>query len=145
VYLLALVLYASFILAHRFSVEPAAIAIKKSLASLLMSLFLIQSWGLPRFAIAWNGPGWSLSVEAALYPAFPWMTYRLAKLSHISPAERGAAHNRFGCCSARRRFLRRYCGGTDVQSILVGDFDRLISIFRGSVAARDTELFSARP
>lgn len=84
VYLLALFLYAPFILAHRFSVEPAAIAIKKSLASLLMSLFLIQSWGLPRFAIAWNGPGWSLSVEAALYLAFPWMTYRLAKLSQRS-------------------------------------------------------------
>lgn len=81
VYFLALILYSPFILAHRFSVEPTAIAINKTIASLLPSLFLIQSWGHPRFAIAWNGPGWSLSVEAALYLVFPWMTYCLAKLS----------------------------------------------------------------
>ena len=81
VYFLALVLYAPFILAHRFLTEPAVLAVEKALESLLPSILLIQSWGHPRLAIAWNGPGWSLSVEAALYLAFPWMAYWLAKLS----------------------------------------------------------------
>ena len=37
---------------------------------LVLVLLLIQSWPSP-LANAWNGPAWSLSVEAFLYAAFP--------------------------------------------------------------------------
>jgi peptidoglycan/LPS O-acetylase OafA/YrhL len=33
---------------------------------------LVQSWA-PQFALAWNGPGWSLSVEAFFYLVFPFL------------------------------------------------------------------------
>jgi peptidoglycan/LPS O-acetylase OafA/YrhL len=35
-------------------------------------LALVQSW-TPHFALAWNGPAWSLSVEAFFYAVFPFV------------------------------------------------------------------------
>jgi len=40
------------------------------------SLFLVQSW-FYRTAWGWNGPAWSLSVEAFLYAVFPWLATRV--------------------------------------------------------------------
>lgn len=40
---------------------------------------LLQSWW-PKAAAAWNGPGWSLSVEAFFYAAFPWIIARIDRL-----------------------------------------------------------------
>lgn len=71
VYFLALIWFAPFILTHRFSSAPLKIAAAKSVASFFPALFLVQSWISPRFALAWNGPGWTLSVEAAFYLIFP--------------------------------------------------------------------------
>lgn len=46
------------------------------LSHLLPALFLapvfLQSWWAPS-ALAWNGPGWSLSVECVFYAVFPWL------------------------------------------------------------------------
>ncbi len=80
VYLLGLIWYAPFIVQHRFAVESPAVAAGKSLGSLLPSLFLMQSWFHPRSAIAWNGPGWTLSVEAAFYLLFPLLAARIRLL-----------------------------------------------------------------
>jgi peptidoglycan/LPS O-acetylase OafA/YrhL len=45
-----------------------------------LSLVLLQSW-IPHFALSWNGPGWSLSVEAFFYLLFPFIGYRLLRLT----------------------------------------------------------------
>lgn len=71
VYFLALIWFARFILTHRFSSAPVKTAVAKSVVSFFPALLLVQSWISPRFAPAWNGPGWTLSVEAAFYLIFP--------------------------------------------------------------------------
>jgi peptidoglycan/LPS O-acetylase OafA/YrhL len=80
-YLLAMVWFAPFVLWHRFASEPAALAISKSFGSFVPALFLVQSWFYPRLAVAWNGPAWTLSVEAAFYLTFPVIARRLRQLS----------------------------------------------------------------
>ena len=47
--------------------------------SAILSCLMLQSW--TPLAQAWNGPSWSLSVEAFLYLLFPLIGWRLAKLS----------------------------------------------------------------
>jgi peptidoglycan/LPS O-acetylase OafA/YrhL len=42
------------------------------------SLTLTQSWVSP-FSYLWNNPGWSLSVEAFFYLAFPWLVAWLVR------------------------------------------------------------------
>jgi peptidoglycan/LPS O-acetylase OafA/YrhL len=44
----------------------------------LVSLFAVQSW--TPWSQSWNGPGWSLSVEAFFYFCFPWLVSACAKL-----------------------------------------------------------------
>lgn len=80
-YILAMAWFAPFILLHRFSVEPPSVAITKSAGSFIPALFLVQSWFYPRFATAWNGPAWTLSVEAAFYLCFPFIAARVRGLS----------------------------------------------------------------
>jgi peptidoglycan/LPS O-acetylase OafA/YrhL len=81
-YALALLWFAPFILMHRYSVEPADIATKKALASFIPSALLVQSWFNPRVAISWNGPGWTLSVEAVFYLLFPFVAPWVRHLSN---------------------------------------------------------------
>ncbi|MFO1030732.1 MAG: acyltransferase [Planctomycetota bacterium] len=46
----------------------------------LAHLFLLQGWTSdPDWALAWNGPAWSLSVEAFFYALFPLLVVRSAR------------------------------------------------------------------
>ena len=47
--------------------------------SAVLSAFMLQAW--TPLAQAWNGPSWSLSVEAFLYLMFPFIGFRLMSLS----------------------------------------------------------------
>ena len=49
--------------------------------SAILSSLMLQSW--TPLAQAWNGPSWSLSVEAFMYLAFPLIGMRLARLSRF--------------------------------------------------------------
>lgn len=44
--------------------------------SILLQALMLQAW-LPTFSYGWNGPGWSLSVEAFFYFSFPFVVPRL--------------------------------------------------------------------
>lgn len=80
VYLLAFVWFAPFILHHRFLTEPTGMATRKSLASGLTAVFLVQSWISDRFAVSWNGPAWTLSMETGFYLVFPWLLRGFSRL-----------------------------------------------------------------
>lgn len=54
-------------------------AIVKSVISATAFLTLSQSW-IPRVAVAWNAPGWSLSAEAFFYVLFPSISLRAFQL-----------------------------------------------------------------
>ena len=47
--------------------------------SAILSCLMLQSW--TPLAQAWNGPSWSLSVEAFMYLMFPLIGFRLSKLT----------------------------------------------------------------
>jgi peptidoglycan/LPS O-acetylase OafA/YrhL len=81
IYFLALLWFAPFFLLHRFASEPPGLAIAKSVTSFVPALLLVQSWFYPRLAPAWNGPAWTLSVEAAFYLLFPLIAVRVRLLS----------------------------------------------------------------
>jgi peptidoglycan/LPS O-acetylase OafA/YrhL len=49
----------------------------------VLSVSLLQAH-LPEYALAWNGPGWSLSAEAFFYAMFPFLAPRLLNLSSRS-------------------------------------------------------------
>jgi peptidoglycan/LPS O-acetylase OafA/YrhL len=80
VYLLGLLLAAPFVIeAHFYSDRPAWSALK----ILVMGgscCTLTQSW-VPPLAVAWNGPGWSLSAEAFFYLLFPFVAPLIWKLN----------------------------------------------------------------
>ena len=78
-YLLALLLFLP-IAAQRYSVSPSpALAGRHTfIVSAVLSGLMLQSW--TPLAQAWNGPSWSLSVEAFMYLLFPVVGLRLARL-----------------------------------------------------------------
>ncbi len=45
----------------------------------MLSAFMLQSW--TPLAQAWNGPSWSLSVEAFMYLTFPFIASQVARLT----------------------------------------------------------------
>ena len=77
-YLLAFVLSAPFALEHWSADGPLGLLKTGIVAG--ATLLLVQAW-LPPIARLWNTPGWSTSVVAAFYAAFPFVVTRLARLS----------------------------------------------------------------
>jgi peptidoglycan/LPS O-acetylase OafA/YrhL len=76
-YLVAFLLAAPFVV-ERSTGGPAAAA--KGAIVAAASLLLVQAW-VPPIARIWNAPGWSTSVVASFYLAFPFAAARLARLS----------------------------------------------------------------
>ena len=70
-YLVALLLYAP-IAFQKFQHDPKTLTI-----SFLLNISMLQAW--TSFAQSWNGPSWSLSVEAFLYAIFPFLVARIDK------------------------------------------------------------------
>jgi peptidoglycan/LPS O-acetylase OafA/YrhL len=77
-YLLAFVLIAPFAL-ERWE-GGGSVALAKATVVATACLLLLQAWATP-IARLWNPPGWSTSVVAAFYAAFPFLSARLARLS----------------------------------------------------------------
>jgi peptidoglycan/LPS O-acetylase OafA/YrhL len=77
-YLLAFLLAAPFAAARGWGEGPLA-AVKIAVVAAL-TLALLQAW-VPPLARLWNPPGWSTSVIASFYLAFPHVTARLGRLS----------------------------------------------------------------
>src|SRR5688572_17859609 len=73
-YLLGFLLIAPAVIV-RLQGDPVKLA-----ASGVAAAALLQGW-IPGLALVWNGPGWSLSVEAFFYLLFPLMLPVLARLS----------------------------------------------------------------
>jgi peptidoglycan/LPS O-acetylase OafA/YrhL len=75
-------IYPVYILAFLLAVPPALYALWTNVPGLpslrdhavgaILSPLLLQAWAGSAHA-AWNTPGWTLSVEAAFYVAFPWL------------------------------------------------------------------------
>ncbi|WP_047489772.1 acyltransferase [Terriglobus sp. TAA 43] len=90
VYLLAFAWFAPFILHHRFLTEPTGLATRKAVGSGLASVFLVQSWISDRFAVSWNGPAWTLSIETGFYLMFPWLLRGIVRLGTAGLVALGA-------------------------------------------------------
>jgi peptidoglycan/LPS O-acetylase OafA/YrhL len=84
-YLLAFLLFLP-VAVQRFWLNPATRAAGPHtfVISAVLSLLMVQSW--TPLAQAWNGPSWSLSVEAFLYLMFPLMAVRFSRLSRKAAA-----------------------------------------------------------
>jgi len=78
-YLLAFLLFLPVAL-QRYIVNPSPGSTGRHtfVLSAVLSCLMLQSW--TPLAQAWNGPSWSLSVEAFMYLLFPLIGYRLATL-----------------------------------------------------------------
>jgi peptidoglycan/LPS O-acetylase OafA/YrhL len=84
-YLLAFLLYLP-VAVQRYVLSPLAGAGGRHtfFLSAILSGLMLQSW--TPLAQAWNGPSWSLSVEAFMYLMFPLIGFRLARISRRSSA-----------------------------------------------------------
>lgn len=81
-YCIGLILSAPWVadaLAKHFSL----LRVLKEIAAAVLTWTLLQAW-IPQTADAWNGPGWSLSVEASFYFCFPVVGVALWRLSRPS-------------------------------------------------------------
>jgi peptidoglycan/LPS O-acetylase OafA/YrhL len=78
-YLLAFLLFLPVAL-QRYVVNPLPGSAGRHtfVLSAVLSCLMLQSW--TPLAQAWNGPSWSLSVEAFMYLLFPFIGYRLSTL-----------------------------------------------------------------
>jgi peptidoglycan/LPS O-acetylase OafA/YrhL len=50
--------------------------------AVLLNVLLVQAW-VPQYALSLNSPGWSLSVEAFFYLAFPWLLVLMARMRSV--------------------------------------------------------------
>ncbi len=80
VYLLGMLAAAPFVISDILAGDAPLAGAVKVAAGGLSSLTLTQAH-LPWTALVWNGPGWSLSVEAFLYLAFPFVAPTVVRLS----------------------------------------------------------------
>jgi peptidoglycan/LPS O-acetylase OafA/YrhL len=80
-YFVGLLLMAPFVAGYLLKDHSPAALVRQAAAALL-NLTLLQSW-IPRAALSWNSPGWSLSVEAFFYCCFPIVGVALWKLSRL--------------------------------------------------------------
>lgn len=78
-YFLGFVLSAPYTVCHFLKMNSASLAFKKTAVQGIASLILIQAW-VPRMALTWNMPAWSLSVEAFFYFLFPFFAYGIWKI-----------------------------------------------------------------
>lgn len=73
VYLLGMILFTPFILLNLTELHSSMTGVAvRVLVYGVTTLLLVQAW-LPQLALAWNGPGWSLSAEAFFYALFPFV------------------------------------------------------------------------
>ncbi len=79
VYLLTFLLSAPPTIAASVSANGWKTAVAKLAVGGLVSLALVQAW-VPRLALYWNPPGWSVSVEAFFYAFFPRLAGWLPRL-----------------------------------------------------------------
>ncbi|AKQ69007.1 Lysophospholipid acyltransferase [Myxococcus hansupus] len=79
VYVLAFLLSAPTTIAASVETNGWAMAAAKLAVGGLAALTLLQAW-LPRLALYWNPPGWSVAVEACFYGVFPWLSRGLSRL-----------------------------------------------------------------
>jgi peptidoglycan/LPS O-acetylase OafA/YrhL len=84
-YLLAFLLYAPEA-AQRYILNPSpeSTGHHTFVLSAVLSCLMLQSW--TPLAQAWNGPSWSLSVEAFMYLMFPFIGFQLIKLTRRQTA-----------------------------------------------------------
>jgi peptidoglycan/LPS O-acetylase OafA/YrhL len=99
-YVLAFALIAPFAVERWQGGGPVAMA--KAAVVATACLLLVQAWA-PPLARLWNPPGWSTSVVASFYAAFPFLTARLARLSR-----RGLALAALGAWAASLAFPLLY-------------------------------------
>lgn len=73
IYLVGMILFTPFILMNitELHATMTGVAVRVLIYG-LTTLMLVQAW-LPQLALAWNGPGWSLSAEAFFYALFPYL------------------------------------------------------------------------
>lgn len=79
VYFLSLLLSAPFVLANSLAANPPAVAAGKLAVGGGSAALLVQAW-LPKTALYWNPPGWSVAVEAFFYLVFPWCAVRAVRV-----------------------------------------------------------------
>ncbi len=78
VYMLAFVLSAPHAIKEIFASGVSVGSLLVAAASAGAALTLTQAW-FPPFALLWNVPAWSLSVEAFFYFLFPWLARRISR------------------------------------------------------------------
>lgn len=72
IYLIAFLLFLPFAVTKAMSIEGTALTrVGFLLGVACINLFMLQSW--TPFAVFWNAPAWSLSVEALFYALFPFL------------------------------------------------------------------------
>jgi len=80
VYLIGLLLAAPFVLEGHFTSDRPVWSAIKIFVMGGSCCTLTQSW-IPQLAVAWNGPGWSLSAEAFFYFLFPFVSPLIWRLN----------------------------------------------------------------